>query len=476
MLTYTFSDIGSKSLYAHLYQCIKNDILKGILLPGQQLPSKRSLAKHLSISTITVESAYDQLQSEGYIFSLPRKGFYIADLSEHMHHAIAAQIDKKEPPQLKVSPMAIYEVDLVSNQTNADLFPFTVWTKLMRKMMTERSADLLKKPPSGGVIELRQAICQHLKQFRNMNVDPEQVIIGAGTEYLYGLLIQLLGYDLVYAVETPGYTKIAQIYESNQVSYRAISLDAFGVSISDLVASKADIAHVSPAHHFPTGIVTSVGRRYELLGWANQTDSRFIIEDDYDSEFRFAGQPIPTLQSIDVADKVIYMNTFSKSLTSTIRISYMVLPKPLLKRFYEKLGFYACTVSNFEQYTLADYISERYFEKHINRMRNHYRRLRDAFLTEIRSSPLAPYCQITEEDAGLHFLIQLKTTSTDQQLMTKAKEKGLHIAFLSQYVLDKEIAVPAHTLVVNYSSLKLDKITDAVAALCACVLEKKAIK
>ena len=195
-----------------------------------------------------------------------------------------------------------------------------------------------------------------------MNVAPEQIIIGAGTEYLYGLLIQLLGFERTYAVENPGYDKISRIYRSHHVPCEPIAMDGQGVIIDELEKKKTDILHLSPSHHFPTGMIMPIGRRYELLGWASKSDSRYLIEDEYDSEFRFVGQQIPTLQSIDVLEKVIYMNTFSKTLASTIRISYMILPKHLMQRFYEKMSFYSCTVSTFEQYTLAKFIHDGYFE------------------------------------------------------------------------------------------------------------------
>ena len=266
-----------------------------------------------------------------------------------------------------------YFADFISNRTNHENFPFSVWAKLVREMVSGESATLLQPPPVGGIPELRKAIADHLYAFRGIGVSPEQIIIGAGTEYLYGLLIQLFGNTAIYAIEDPGYAKISKIYESHGVRVRHIPMDENGIRTEVLEASASDILHLSPSHHYPTGIVTSISRRYELLGWASKSEKRYIIEDDYDSEFRLLGRPIPALQSIDVMDKVIYMNTFSKSLSSTIRISYMVLPEKLLKMFYAKLGFYSCTVSNFEQYTLARFISGGYFEKHINRMRNYYR-------------------------------------------------------------------------------------------------------
>ena len=236
-----------------------------------------------------------------------------------------------------------------------------------------------------------------------------------------------------------------------------------------LCACNADILHLSPSHHYPTGIVTPVSRRYELLGWASKEPSRYIIEDDYDSEFRLLGKPIPSLQSIDVMNKVIYMNTFTKSLAPTIRISYMVLPLPLMEQFNRRLGFYSCTVSNFEQYTLARFIREGHFEKHINRMRIYYRNQRDFLISAIKKSPLDALVTIQEKDAGLHFLMKVDTSMSDEQLTQKAKEAGLKITCLSQYYFHRDIAVN-HTLVINYSALKTDTIAKAVELLYQCLI------
>lgn len=232
----------------------------------------------------------------------------------------------------------------------------------------------------------------------------------------------------------------------------------------ELEASGADILHISPSHHFPTGIVTPVSRRYELLAWASKSDSRYIIEDDYDSEFRLEGRPIPTLSSIDVMEKVIYMNTFSKSLTPTIRISYMVLPEHLVRRFYEKLSFYSCTVSNFEQLTLASFIEEGYFEKHINRMRTLYRNRRDDILQAIAASPLAARVHITEEDAGLHFLMKVDTKLTEQEFRREALTRGIRLAPLSDYYDDPSRA-PENTYIINYSDIRPERLGEAIEAL-----------
>lgn len=474
MLTYSFADLGSDSLYEHLYKCIKNDILNGVLAIGEKLPSKRNFAKNLNISTITVENAYAQLMAEGYIYSLPKKGYFVADISTSLleNTSTRTNISFPKPAANTLTELPAnrepYFADFVSNSISADNFPFSIWAKIIREVISEESQALMTNPPSGGIPELRSAIAQYLFQFRGMKVDPAQIIIGAGTEYLYGLLIQLLGNDNIFAVEDPGYRKIAQIYNSHQAQCRHIPLDNYGLELSALEESDADIIHISPSHHYPTGIVTPISRRYELLGWASKSPSRYIIEDDYDCEFRLQGKPIPSLQSIDVMEKVIYINTFSKSLASTIRISYMVLPYHLLERFYRQLGFYSCTVSNFEQYTLARFISQGYFEKHINRTRNFYKTQRDTLLECIKNSTLAARSIIMEEDAGLHFLLKLDTSLSDEVLIEKAKQAGLHIACLSKYY-DKPEKKAAHTLVMNYSGLEPEKIPEAVKRLSECL-------
>lgn len=472
MLTYSFENRGSESLYEYLYKLIKEDILNGTLSPDEKLPSKRALAKHLSISTITVENTYSQLCAEGYLYSVPKSGFYVSDITSRR------PISMSKPERIsKVSyEVPKYFADFVNNSTSTDTFPFATWTKLLRETMSENADKLMARSPSAGIMELRSAIADYLYQFRGMMVDPEQIVIGAGTEYLYSLIIQLLGRDKKYAIEDPGYQKIAKIYLANEVSFCHISMNKTGISIEELQHSGADILHISPTHHFPTGIVTPINRRYELLSWATESEERYIIEDDYDSEFRLQGKPIPSLHSIDSSEKVIYMNTFSKSLTSTIRISYMVLPKPLITRYEKELSFYSCTVSNFEQYTLAKFIEKGYLEKHINRMRNYYRTLRDTLLTCIKNQPGFSKVTILEEDAGLHFLLKVDTTMSDMELIHQAALQGIHVSCLSQYyyapanldtafMLNNNPAHNTHILIINYSGISLTNIEEAIVRL-----------
>ena len=461
MLTYSFSDIGSVSLYEHLYKCIKNDILQGFLKAGDKLPSKRTFAKNLGISTITVENSYAQLMAEGYIFSMPKKGFYVSDIKKR---------GSENKPSVSIENVRITSgdssniADFTSNQTDIENFPFSIWAKLIREILNENRQELVTNPPSGGILPLREAIAGHLKDFRGMEISPEQIIIGAGTEYLYGLLIQLLGFDKKYGVENPGYDKISRIYRSHRVSCDFIDMDGQGVKIDELEKYGTDIIHISPSHHFPTGKIMPIGRRYELLGWASKSESRYIIEDDYDSEFRLTGQPIPAMENIDVLEKVIYMNTFTKTLASTVRISYMVLPKALAEKYYAELYFYSCTVSNFEQYTLARFINEGYFEKHINRMRNYYHGKRDMILKEIKEKMPDTYASITEEDSGLHFLMKIETKLSDRDFVREASIRGVRIAPLSGYYVNQNDSVK-NIFVINYSSVSEENIKKAIGVL-----------
>ena len=469
MLTYSFADLGSDSLYEHLYKCIKNDIIKGVLKPGDKLPSKRNFAKNLNISTITIENAYGQLMAEGYIYSIAKKGYFVSDINRTVTIEKNINSFKGENLLNNIKHDGIhYFADFLNNRTSRDNFPFSTWAKLMREVISQEDDNLLIAPPSGGILRLRQAIADYLFGFRAIKVNPSQIIIGAGTEYLYGLLIQLLGREKVFAIEDPGYRKISEVYKANGVKCEYISLDNDGVNISELEEKKADIIHISPSHHYPTGIVMPVSRRYELLGWASKSNDRYIIEDDYDSEFRLLGHPIPSMQSIDVMEKVVYINTFTKSLASTIRISYMVLPKHLLEKFYSKLGFYSCTVSNFEQYTLAKFISEGYFEKHINRMRNFYRNKRDFITKCINKHARGSLVKIKEEDAGLHFLLEVNTEMSDDELIEKAKDNGIRISCLSKYYQNKE-NIKEHVVIINYSGINMNSIEEAVLRLLKCI-------
>lgn len=460
MLTYDFSNRANTSLYEFLYRCIKEDILSGKLKFNEKLPSKRSLAEHLKISVVTIENAYGQLLSEGYIYSVEKKGYYVSVLEEQI-----PMVELKKKKQRTSKEKSIdYFMDFRTNSIHANNFPFTTWLKLMREVLSEHNEELLMAPPYNGVVKLRNAIADYLYSFRGINVSPDQIIVGAGTEYLYGLLIQLLGRENVFAVENPGYKKVADIYKSHDAKCKYINMDDSGLSIDHLKSTSSTVVHISPSHHFPTGIVMPIKRRQELLHWANRNSKRYIIEDDYDSEFRFTGRPIQTLQSIDTNQKVIYMNTFSKSIAPSIRISYMVLPTDLMEKYKNTMTFYSNTVPTFDQHALAKFISNGYYEQHLNRMRNFYKKQRDIVIDAIKNSPLWEKVTIHEENAGLHFLMKVTTNMNDTLLKEAAAKEGIRLSCLSEYYYSNEKQIE-HTIVINYSGIDGSRIHEAIERL-----------
>lgn len=439
MLTYELKKAPGLPLYEALYRSIRGDILSGKLPAGHRLPSKRTLAAHLEVSKSTVEKAYDHLCDEGYILPVEKVGYFVEEGRTRAvpSPAPAAQMTGQETPLL----------DLTANVPAH--FPFSVWSRLQRQVLLDHGHQLLQSLPNTGCADLRRAIAQHLAGFRGLEADPENIIIGAGTDHLYNLLPQLLGQDHIFALEEPGYEKIWRTYAAAGVQIHRAAMDDRGILPDSL--GNARVLHFSPAHHFPTGTVTDLARRQELLDWAEKGD-RWIIEDDYDCEFRFRGHPMPTLYGR--SDRIIYINSFTKSMAPSIRMGYMVLPPALMAVFREKLGFYTGTVSGFEQHTLARFLSEGYFEQHINRMRKFYRQQRNRLFQIIAACPYRDRLAIEEADAGLHFLVKVETALTDGALEEYCAGMGLKIRTLSRYYHGPAPEESLHRIVVNYSGLQ----------------------
>ena len=439
MLTYELKKAPGIPLYEALYRCIRGDILSGKLPAGTKLPSKRALAVHLEVSKITVEAAYNQLSAEGYILPVEKVGYFVEAVETLPAPSPAV-------PAAEVKP----EADLLDLTTNAPAhFPFSVWSRLQRQVLLDYGHQLLQPMPSCGCLDLRRAIAKHLAGFRGMQVDPENIIIGAGTDFLDNLLPQLLGQDKIFALEEPGYEKIHRIYSAAGVRVHRATMDGQGVIPEALAEAK--VLHFSPSHHFPTGIVTPMLRRQALLKWASSGEN-WIVEDDYDCEFRFDTHPMPALYG--QSDRVVYINSFSKSLAPSIRLGYMVLPPSLMEKFRRELFFYSGTVSGFEQHTLARFLSQGHFEKHINRMRKFYRSRRNQLLQIIRACPLQDRLTIEEADAGLHFVVKVDTPLSDEQLQAYCLGLGLKIRTLSSYYHGAAPVESQHRIVVNYSGLQ----------------------
>lgn len=344
--------------YLLLYQQMRRDIIAGNYPYNTKLPSKRSLAEKTGVSTITVEHAYALLCDEGYVEARERSG-YVVIFRKSDGFAAPAETSAKHSVQQEAQ--------------NYPDFPVSVLSKTMRKVLTERGDVLLEKAPNCGCVELREAIRRYLARNRGIQVGVEQIVIGAGSEYLYGLLIELLGRDLVYAIESPSYKKIEQVYRAAEIGYDPLPLTHAGIDSKALSETKAAVLHTTPYRSFPSGVTATASKRYEYIRWAEQ-GKRYIIEDDFESEFSVSAKPAETLFASSERDNVIYLNTFSKTISPSLRTGYMVLPQHLVEPFEEKLGFYSCTVPSFMQYVLAELIDSGDFERHINRVRRRKRR------------------------------------------------------------------------------------------------------
>ncbi len=462
MLTLIFNSDVKSPMYEQLYRFIRTEIENGKLPANEKLPSKRKLAAHLKISTVTVETAYSQLSAEGYLKSVPKCGYFIQPFERSLLHSASSILQVYI--QQNTSKES-YQYDFKTNVVDTKLFPFATWAKLAREVLAESRDELLNVTHPQGAYSLRKEIADYLYNFRGVKADAEQIVIGAGSEYMMCLIIQLLGRNNVFAVENPGYHKIIKTLRSNDLMTVPIPLDGQGLSVNKLRETNAAIVHVTPSHQFPSGIIMPVGRRISLLKWANESDSRYILEDDYDSEFRFGGQPIPALKGLDRSGKVIYMNAFTKSLAPSLRISYMVLPPKLLEIYRNNFMFYSCNVPNFEQYTLTKFMKGGYFERHLSRMRNAYKEQRDVFIAAVSRSKLAEIIDIFGQDAGLHLLMHIKNGLDETQLLEKAKTAGVRVYGLSEYYSFQPCDCPKSTVVIGYTGVSREKIDAAVKLL-----------
>ena len=352
-------DQKKRPVYLQLYGMIRDDIVNGIYPYNTKLPSKRSLAEDTEVSTVTVEHAYALLCDEGYAEARARSGYVVifrktdgfAYSAETVHHSHVISPPTHDHPD----------------------FPLSVLSKTMRKVLTEHGDLLLDKSPNAGCTELRDAIRRYLGRNRGITVDTDQIMIGSGSEYLYGLIVELLGRDRVFAIEAPSYKKIEQVYRATEIRYELLPLTQTGIDSGALAQTRADVLHTTPYRSYPSGVTATASKRHEYVRWASEAD-RYIIEDDFESEFSVSTKPTETLFALSHSDNVIYLNTFSKTISPSLRIGYMVLPQHLVSVYGEKLGFYSCTVPTFMQYVLTELLNNGDFERHINRVRRKKRK------------------------------------------------------------------------------------------------------
>lgn len=447
-------------LYDQIYTYIKKDIRNGKISCGEKLPSTRALAKHLEVSRSTVELAYEQLLSEGFIEAQPYRGFFVADIEELYHFE-----PSEKNQEIKQPVKEVYKYDFSPNGVDLNSFPYNVWRKLSKDILIDDKTELFRSGDSKGEYGFRSAICKYLYQARGVNCVPEQVIIGAGSDYILMLLAVILGPEHRMAFEDPTYKQAYRL--ANSLSYPTIPvpMDKNGIKVSELSKCDADIAYVTPSHQYPTGIVMPIKRRMELLKWANEKEGRYIIEDDYDSEFRYKGKPIPALQGYDGNEKVIYLGTFSKSIAPAIRLSYMVLPKHLVEVYDANHRFINSTVSKVDQMIVQRFLEEGYYERHLNKMRALYKGRHDTLIEALR--PLLDVCSISGEHAGVHLLLSFPNTVTEEQLIASAKEKEIRVYGMSAYRIG-ENGDERPTILLGFANLSEEQIEDAIKILIQC--------
>lgn len=412
-----------------LYTYFKQEIQEERIKSGEKLPSKRKLSLHLGISQNTVETAYQQLMAEGYIKSIPRKGIYVKELTNEVF--LDLHSNTKTSKELKREDSWQYKIDFSHGQIALEHFPYSIWKKLTLQSLYEEQGSLFLNGERQGEFTLREGIADYLYQSRGVKCLPEQIIIGAGTQYLVGLLIMIIGRASIFSMEDPGFHRTREVFKDQGVPLIPIPLDKDGINLKCLHNSKANVTYVTPSHQFPNGMVMPISKRMELLKWANEKQ-RYIIEDDYDSEFRYKGKPIPALQGLDHNGKVIYLGTFSKSFIPSIRVSYMVLPNNLLERYNRHFTIYKQTVSRLHQHTLWKFMINGHWERHLNKMRTVYRKKQYTLIQAIEKY-FGEQAAIVGVDSGLHLLLSVQNNLSEEELIHKAKENKVKVYPTSVY-------------------------------------------
>lgn len=453
-LAIQLSTEGTKCLYEQIYEYIRNEIKDGKLPAGQKLPSTRSLAVFLQVARSTVDYAYGQLQAEGYIEAKPSRGYYVSCVEELLHLANWSQEDEKKPTTASNKDETRIKYDFSPHAVSLKDFPFATWKKITKNILVDANSEMFALGEPQGDLSLRETISQYLHSSRGVNCKPEQIIIGAGNDYLLMLLEKILGRHVPIAMEEPTYKRAYKVFDSFAYPIQAIPMDNGGMDVSKLRQTNATVAYIMPSHQYPTGVVMPIGRRMELLKWAKEKPGRYLIEDDYDSEFRYRGKPIPALQGSDIHGRVIYMGTFSKSIAPAIRVGYMVLPKALLETYKEKCGFFASTVSRIDQQILNEFIREGYFERYLNKMRKIYRDKHDFLLEKL--IPFEKAFEISGENAGLHILLTNRSKVTEKELLLSARQAGIQLYGLSE---------SGSTVLLGYGGLEKEELERGICEL-----------
>ena len=441
---------GKTPLYEQLYEGIKTAIISNKIEAGKRMPSKLDMSRGLGISKNTVESAYELLCAEGYLTARPRSGYYVAEIRELPRQQMQAEFIHHPKEEKKPA----YRWDFSLSSIDTELFPFSTWARLTKEELYGHPEILERGNPQGDE-DLRGEIANFLRETRRVNCRPDQIILGAGIEMLMDLICKLMPDSSRFGIENPGYQVPYRILKANRREIVSIPLDVNGIDISALEGSEVTVAYVTPSHQFPLGMVMPVSRRSELLRWAGKKEGRYIIEDDYDSEFRFQTRPIPAMQSLDHLGKVIYMGTFSRTIAPSIRIAYLVLPEKLLKKYKNEPPYTGSFVSRIEQRTLCRFLKEGYYARHLRRALSSYGRRREMILEELRKKgPI----QIHGEEGGLHFLLTIPGQN-EKDLILQAEKKSMKVTGLSAFYHGGQV-LPG-TLVLGYGAIPEKSAADA---------------
>lgn len=485
---------GKTPLYERIYQYIRNEIVDGRISKGEKLPSTRLLAKNLSVSRSTVELAYDQLLAEGYIEAEPCRGYFVCDIRA-LYQLEQRKMPAREEDAVKndwshgqsidgsdsvyrrksVSNAAAkksdqLEIDFSPYTIDTQNFPYNVWRKLHKNVLLDDREEILLSGDGQGDYELRVAIADYLHQARGVNCVAEQIVIGAGNEYLELLLAQVLGEKKTVLMDDPTYLQAYRTFSNMGYLVKNIPAEHGSMPIEEVRREDADILYIMPSHQFPLGTVMPLKQRLELLQWASEKEGRYLIEDDHDSEYRYKGKPIPSLQSIDHEEKVIYLGTFSKSIAPSLRISYMVLPQHLLKNYQKSCGFYSTTVSKIQQEVLREFIRGGYFGRHLNKMRGIYKNKHDFLVSELKKRPWVE--KIAGDNAGLHVLVRVDTQMSEQELCEQAAVQGIRLMGISEHYIHKP-PVSKPVILLGYGKPEEKMILEGLNRLEQIILQKE---
>ncbi|WP_341518582.1 PLP-dependent aminotransferase family protein [Bacillus paramobilis] len=447
---------SKKALYVQLYEYIKKEIKDGMIPAFTKLPAKRKLASYLQVSKNTVEAAYEQLLAEGYIESASRKGYFVCKI-EQMIYVEGSEEKVEEVPFREEN----YTFDFTQTGVDTNTFPFTTYRKLINDVWQPHNNELLFLGHPQGELSLREEIVNYLYESRGVRCSASQIVLGAGTQILVKLLFQLLK-GSNYAVENPGYHRKLVVFEQGEKKVQMLPLDRDGICIADLENSDANVVFVTPSHQFPYGMIMPITRRTQLLQWAKKEEDRYIIEDDYDSEFRYSGKPIPALQGLDTDGKVVYMGTLSKALLPSLRMSYIVLPKNLIGKYQKEYLFYTQSVSRMDQEVIRRFLNEGYWEKHIHKMRVVYRKKRDRLVFEIEKY-FSNRVEVIGEDSGLHILLKVHNGMREEELIKEAAKYSIKIYPVSTYY--KDGTAPENVVLLGFAILSEDEIAKAIQLL-----------